>query len=239
MIDGAIDADGLLARIELARVRQLAVDPLLAVDTGRLDADAAIAEAVALHRRAPTVRTWCCDGTAWSDRGANAVLELAIVVAAALAAVRAGGTAGLALRLGLGGELLVDVAKLRAARALWHACAQRLGIAPTPEFHARSRRHLGAHDDVDTHLVHATLDGFAAALGGADTLAIERHDLRGPAAAGSRRWARNISHVLREECGLDRVDDPHRRRATRSRRSPTRSRVGHGSASWRSSRPAG
>ncbi len=213
IIDCAAGAEQLLARTELARVRQLGIDPARAESPEHV-----IAEALALRRRAGALRTWCCDGTPWRDAGADPALELAIVVAGALAAVRAGAgagldarsvVAGLSFRIGLRGDVLLDLAMLRAARLLWSGCARRLELADIAvPLHARSTRHLGKDDDVDTHLVRATLEGFAAAMGGADSLAIERHDLRGPAAGGARRWARNISHVLRGECGLARLDDP-------------------------------
>ncbi|HWB77134.1 MAG TPA: methylmalonyl-CoA mutase family protein, partial [Nannocystaceae bacterium] len=184
IVDGATEIP-----TDLARVRQLSL--------------ATVDGAIALHRRAPHVRTWCCDAG-----DGDPVEQLAAVIAGALAAVHAGLPAdALALRIALHGDTLVDIAKLRAARSLWHACAHRLGIAASVPIHARTRRHLGTHDDVDSHLVHATLDGFAAAVGGADTLTIERHDLRGAANVGARRWARNISHLLKSESGLDRIDD--------------------------------
>jgi methylmalonyl-CoA mutase len=212
IMDCAQGATRLAARLaDAVAVQQVAIDP------HRRGNPDDLAEAIALRRAAPRLRTWCCDGTPWHDAGASAVLELAIVIAGALAAVRAAEcegialptlVAGLAMRFGLRGDVLVDIAKLRAARALWAGCAARIGVAGHMPIHARSSRRTSSATDVDTNLVHATLEGFAAALGGADTLTIERHDLRGPAASGARRWARNISHVLRGESGLHRIDDP-------------------------------
>jgi methylmalonyl-CoA mutase len=114
----------------------------------------------------------------------------------------------LVLRVGLGGDLLVDVAKLRALRWLVLALARRLGAAEAGAavpIHAFTARRTRSRVDVDTNLVRATVEAFAAAIGGADAIAIAPHD---GGTQASARWARNVSHVLRHEVHLDRVDDP-------------------------------
>lgn len=165
-----------------------------------------------------STRTWFCDGAAWHDAGATAVDEVAIVLAGALGAIRrlsdrgvsADQAAGrLLLRVGLGGDVLVDVAKLRALRSLWHGCATQLGIAPgAVPLHARTARRVRSRRDVDTNLVRATYELFAAATAGADALVVEPHDRGSVADDGAYRWARNLAHLMRHESRLDVVDDP-------------------------------
>jgi len=105
--------------------------------------------------------------------------------------------------------VLIEIAKLRALRWLLLGLARRLGApeqgARVP-IHAATTRRARSRIDVDTNLVRATIEGFAAAVGGADSLAIGNHDPRGSTA--SARWARNVSHLLRHEAHVDRVADP-------------------------------
>jgi methylmalonyl-CoA mutase len=162
---------------------------------------------------APGLRTALACGLPWHDAGASAVDEVAAVLATSLAYVRAGASAvdvlgTLVLRVGLGGDVLVDVAKLRALRWLVLGLARRLGApeagAAIP-IHAHTARRTRSRIDVDTNLVRATVEAFAGAIGGADAIAIAPHD---GGTEASARWARNVSHVLRHEAQLDRVDDP-------------------------------
>lgn len=174
--------------------------------------DAAIERAAARP-----LRTWLCDGTPWHDAGATAVDEIACVLAGVIGALRgieartgaspSEAAPALLMRVGLGGDVLVDVAKLRALRGLWHACAGELGIdtAAIP-VHARTARRVRSRLDADTNLVRATYELFAAATTGVDAIVVEPHD--GGAADGSHRWARNLVHLMRHESHLGRVDDP-------------------------------
>jgi len=182
----------------------------------RTSATAAVEAALA--RQTPrSVRTWLCDGAVWHDAGATAVDEIAIVLAALLGALRRMGDRGISageasstllMRVGLGGDVLVDVAKIRALRGLWHACAHHLGVATAaiPVF-ARTGRRLRSRYDADTNLVRATLELFAAATAGADALVVEPHQPE-DAGDGAHRWARNLAHLMRHESHLDAVDDP-------------------------------
>lgn len=195
---------------ELARKGGLAVG----IDEAVAGLDA-LRRSVAAH--APGLRTALACGLAWHDAGASAVDELAAVVATVLATMRAAESASaaapetlgtLVTRVGLGGDLLVDVAKIRTLRWLLLAIADRAGApdrGPTIPIHAFSGQRTRARLDVDTNLVRSTIEAFAAAIGGADAIAIAPHD--GDLGA-SARWARNVSHLLRDEAHLAKVADP-------------------------------
>lgn len=191
------------------------IDPCGAGDIGE---DAWSRDAIARWVADPHAFVWACDGAAWHDAGASAVDELAAALGGLLVAVRARERAGHTalpepgawmLRLGLGGSLLIDVAKLRAARALVTAVLSRLGSAPPQlQLWARSGRRNRAATDVDTNLVRASLEAFAAVSGGADGILLEPHDRRPSNLDDAGRWARNIAALLQHECHLDRVADP-------------------------------
>jgi methylmalonyl-CoA mutase len=58
-------------------------------------------------------------------------------------------------------------------------------------------------------MLRVTAEAFAAVVGGVDSLHVGPYDeISGKSDEFSRRIARNIHTILREECGLDRVIDP-------------------------------
>lgn len=170
---------------------------------------------------APGLRTALVDATPWHDAGATAADELAAGIAAGLEHLRGLARAGIAADeaaealvfvFAVGRDLLLELAKLRAARSLWARVAAACGAGPKGQvmrLHARaSRRELAALDPW-VNLIRTTTEGFAAALGGADTIAIAALDeaLGEPGPLG-RRLARNVQLILREESHLGAVRDP-------------------------------
>jgi methylmalonyl-CoA mutase len=207
-----IDLRALAGGLVADPVGQLARDGGLAVAVDDAIAGLGAARTFALAQ-APMLRTVLACGLPWHDAGASAVDELAAVLSTALAYVRAhesaaDGLGALVLRVGLGGDVLVDVAKIRALRWLVLGVARRLGapqLGATVPIHAHSGRRTRSRADADTNLVRATVEAFAAAIGGADAIAIAPHD---GGVGSSARWARNVSHLLRHEAHLDAVADP-------------------------------
>lgn len=180
-------------------------------------ADPYAPEGVAAPTRAAPAARWLCDAAAWHDRGARATDEIAVAACGVLAAIRELGRDGhdasaavsrIVIRLGMAGDVLVDVAKLRATRGLVHAMLGFLGVDARPVVHARTGRRVRSRLDADTNLVRATYETFAAACGGADALLVEPHDRAHAGPADVHRWARNLVHIARLESHLDTVDDP-------------------------------
>ncbi len=210
LVDGGATPESVLA---LANV-QVWIDPCSAHASDGPPLQPLIARWLAQ----PEAWTWVCDGAAWHDAGASAVDEVAIAIAGLLVALRSRERAGLsptpptgswALRLGLGGTLLLDVAKLRATRALAQAVLVHAGdAAAAPRLFARSARRTRTPEDLDTNLVRAALEAFAGHTGGADALLLEPHDRRPASADDAARWARNTGVLLERECHLGRVADP-------------------------------
>ncbi len=170
---------------------------------------------------APGLRTALVDATPWHEAGATAADELAIGLAAALEHLRAltgrgiapdAAAGALVFVSAVGRDLLLELAKLRAARLLWARVAAACGVGPAGQamhLHARaSRRELSGLDPW-VNLVRTTVEGVAAAVGGADTVAVAALDeaLGEPGPLG-RRMARNVQLLLREESHLGAVRDP-------------------------------
>jgi methylmalonyl-CoA mutase len=159
----------------------------------------------------------------WTEERAPqmAVDELALAVATGVEYLRRVEAAGIApevvcrrLRfiLPVGRDFFMEIAKLRAVRWLWARAAEACGVAPdaraVPVHAITSPRCLTVRDPW-VNMLRGTVESFAAVVGGADVITVLPFD----SAAGQsdklgRRLAVNTQTILREESGLDRVEDP-------------------------------
>lgn len=183
----------------------------------RFDRMAALTAHAALH--APALRTIAVSGDVHHHAGATATQELGHVIATVVAYVEELKARGLPpeqvlprirLRLAVGSDYFMEIAKIRAARWLWSRVAEAYGVPDAPvHLHASTSRWNKTAYDAHTNLLRVTAEAFAAVVAGADSLHIGPYDeiARVPDAF-SRRIARNLHAILREECGLDRVIDP-------------------------------
>jgi len=153
--------------------------------------------------------------------GANAAQELGIAMATGIAYLRAMGAHGLSVDRAAGqllfvfalrADMFMEVAKLRAARALWSrvvAACGGSGGAGRMVMHARTSPADRTARDPWVNLLRSTTECFAAAVGGADSIHVGPFD----EAVGlpddfSRRIAANTQLLLREESHLHAVADP-------------------------------
>lgn len=168
----------------------------------------------------PSLRTILVDAVGLHDAGASAEQEVAFAIAAGIEHLRRLEAQGLSpaaamphlmLRIATGGELLVEVAKLRAVRHLWarvrtHAGA---GSGPATPLWVRTSGRAITRRDPWVNLLRGSVGGLAAVLGGASTVAVQPFtDALGSPTVEGRRWAINTQHILRGECHLGVVDDP-------------------------------
>lgn len=160
-----------------------------------------------------------------ADTGLNAWQELGALFANAveyLDAAQARGRAPLpALAKGVGGvnfrvsmDLFEDVAKLRAARKMWHdLVGARYGI--TDERSRRLRIHVVTAGSAMTYqqplnnIVRGTLMGLASVLGGVQSLGVSGYDeaLSVPSEHAHQMSVR-IQQILHEETNIAAVADP-------------------------------
>lgn len=170
---------------------------------------------------APRLQTLCVHSRSWHEAGGNAVQELALSMATALAYLRAMEAAGLGvdvtaprLRFAftVGTQFFMEIAKLRAARMLWSRLVGVLGgsaEAQRASLHVRTSLFNKTTYDPHNNLLRTTVEAFAAVLGGCDSLQVGPFDevLRVPGEF-SQRVARNQQLILRDECALTQVIDP-------------------------------
>ena len=157
------------------------------------------------------------------EAGATAVEELAFTLADGIEYVRSAARAGLevdrfAPRLsfffGIGMNLFMEVAKLRAARWLWASLMQEHFTPRDPRSlmlrtHCQTSGVSLTSQDPYNNIVRTTIEALAAVLGGTQSLHTNSFDeaLALPTDF-SARIARNTQHILREEAGLTKVVDP-------------------------------
>ncbi len=159
------------------------------------------------------------DGRVLHNAGATEAQELGMMLASAVAHLRLFEEARQALVYAaphIGFSLSVDqdqflsMAKIRALRKLWARVQQSCSIAPSPAvIHAETSYRMMTFKDPETNILRTTLAGFAAAVGGADSLSILPHTIaHGLPDAFARRIARNTQLIMANESNLGFVADP-------------------------------
>lgn len=170
-------------------------------------------------KKAPGLRTISVKGDVYHNAGATATQELGHVIATLVAYIEEMKARGLTpesvlphvrIRLSVGSDYFMEIAKIRAARWLWSKVAAAYGVENAPvQIHASTSKWNKTTYDAHTNMLRVTAEAFAAVVAGVDSLHIGPYDeISGKTDEISRRIARNLHTILREECGLDRVIDP-------------------------------
>jgi methylmalonyl-CoA mutase len=156
------------------------------------------------------------------EAGATAVQELAYTLADGMEYVRCAKTDGLdiddfAPRLsfffGIGMNLFMEVAKLRAARTLWHRIMTDLGARKDESKRLRTHCQTSGvsltEQDPYNNIIRTTIEALAAVLGGTQSLHTNSFDEAIALPTDfSARIARNTQLILAEESGVTAVADP-------------------------------
>jgi len=159
------------------------------------------------------------DGRVIHDAGGSEVQELAFVLAAGVAYLRAMEAAGISLedaqglvyaRLSADADQFLTMAKFRAIRLMWTRVEQACGLTPKPLFVAADTAwRMLTQRDPYVNMLRATMATFSAGLGGANAITVLPHTLAlGLPDPFARRAARNTQLVLLEESNLAKVSDP-------------------------------
>jgi len=159
------------------------------------------------------------DGRVIHDAGGSEVQELAFVLAAGVAYLRALEGAGVELevargmvyaRLSADADQFLTMAKFRALRQLWTRIEQACGLGPKPIYiAAQTAWRMLTQRDPYVNMLRATIATFSAGLGGANAITVLPHTLAlGLPDPFARRVARNTQLVLLEESNLAKVSDP-------------------------------
>ncbi|MFM2228240.1 MAG: hypothetical protein RL664_1583 [Bacteroidota bacterium] len=112
----------------------------------------------------------------------------------------------------VGSELYVEIAKLRAFRAVWshvmksgspeHACSNHAFVKVQTDGYFQAKK------DTDNNLIRSTIQALAASVGGANRIEVLPMEFaKGTDVSDHLRWARNIQHLLIEESYFDKYSD--------------------------------
>ncbi|HVM23627.1 MAG TPA: methylmalonyl-CoA mutase [Sphingomicrobium sp.] len=173
-------------------------------------------------REMPKFNSISISGYHMHEAGATAVQELAYTLADGMEYVRAACTQGLEIdafagRLsfffGIGMNLFMEVAKLRAARTLWHRIMTDLGAkndrSKMLRTHCQTSGVSLTEQDPYNNIVRTTVEALAAVLGGTQSLHTNSFDEAIALPTDfSARIARNTQLILAEESGVTAVADP-------------------------------
>jgi len=173
-------------------------------------------------REMPKFNSISISGYHMHEAGATAVQELAYTLADGMEYVRTAQASGLdvdafAPRLsfffGIGMNLFMEVAKLRAARTLWARIMGDLGAKSEKSkllrTHCQTSGVSLTEQDPYNNVVRTTVEALAAVLGGTQSLHTNSLDEAVALPTDfSARIARNTQLILAEESGITAVADP-------------------------------
>lgn len=171
--------------------------------------------------KAPKTRVMSIDGTVYEAAGCSSSQELAFVLSTAIGYINGLQMVGFTIdeiaplfqvKLSLGSNLFMEIAKIRAFRLLWAEMIRAFGGNERSQkiwIHGRSARFNKSVYDIYTNVLRTTTEAFSGVIGGADSLEIGCFDeLIKPGDEFSRRIARNQQILLAEESHLNKVIDP-------------------------------
>ncbi|SDD55924.1 methylmalonyl-CoA mutase [Cupriavidus sp. YR651] len=175
-----------------------------------------------LGRHAPHFHGMSISGYHFQEAGADPTLELALTLANArtyLAQLDARGLdvdrfcGGLSFFFGVGKSFYVEIAKLRAARLLWHEIVREQGgrsaRATAMRMHCQTSGWSLAAQQPRNNIARTTVEALAAVFGGTQSLHTNGFDeaLALPGVEASQ-LARDTQLILQHEFGLSDVADP-------------------------------
>ena len=170
----------------------------------------------------PKFNSISISGYHMQEAGATAVQELAFTIADGIEYVKNGVASGLDIdrfagRLSfffaIGMNFFMEVAKLRAARLLWHRAMTKLGArderSKMLRTHCQTSGVSLTEQDPYNNVIRTTIEAMAAMLGGTQSLHTNALDEAIALPTDfSARIARNTQIVLQEETGMTKVVDP-------------------------------
>lgn len=170
---------------------------------------------------APMAKVITIDGEVFHNAGANAVQELAYIIAAGVNAIKElmhrGVSAedackAIAFNFSVGARFFTEIAKVRAARAVWAKIVSEFGASAEAQkmyimtFTSKVNK---TKFDPYVNLLRGTTEALSAVLAGAESVHVSQFDEElGLPSDFSRRISRNIQSVLKHEAHLMDTIDP-------------------------------
>ncbi len=173
-------------------------------------------------RSMPKFNSISISGYHMHEAGATAVQELGYTIADGMEYVRTAIERGmpvdefaprLSFFFAIGMNFFMEVAKLRAARVLWHTVMQSFNAQKQSSLllrtHCQTSGWSLAAQDPYNNVIRTTIEAMAAVLGGTQSLHTNSFDeALGLPTEASARIARNTQLIIAEESQITRVADP-------------------------------
>lgn len=169
----------------------------------------------------PRNRVISIDGTVYEAAGASAVQELAFVLSTAIGYIQGLQYSGFEIgqlapmfqvKLSLGSNFFMGIAKIRAFRLLWAEMMKAFGAEEVSRkvwIHGKTAKFNKSIYDGYVNVLRTSTEGFSGVIGGVDSLEIDCFDaLVAESDELSRRMARNQQVILKEEAHFAKVVDP-------------------------------
>ncbi len=174
-----------------------------------------------LFKPFPYFKSICLDTSVYSNAGGTAVQEIGYGSAALVELLdgltEKGNTPAelfrdLFIYTAVGSDYFMEIAKLKTLRIAIHQMAELYQVnlpAEEVELFAATSRWSKSAGEPYNNLLRNTTEAMSAVLGGCNTLLVLPHDrFSGTSDVFSKRMARNISNILKEESYFDKVMDP-------------------------------
>jgi methylmalonyl-CoA mutase len=170
-----------------------------------------------LQKYLPGFKLGVVDGLGLHQGHAASVQELAGLLQAGEAYLAAASPTELELvaqsilfKVAIGKSYFVEIAKLRALHILWFNVLKAYGIQKANVSIAAHFAPESQDENANTNMIRAATQAMSAIIGGAQELYVLPSNVGAGEAPTpfSRRIARNVQHLLRQESYLDKVQDP-------------------------------
>ncbi|MED4027032.1 methylmalonyl-CoA mutase family protein [Priestia megaterium] len=172
------------------------------------------------HSNVPELKTIIVSSIPYHNSGANAVQELAYMLATGVQYIDECIKRGLSLHqvlphmtfsFSVSSHLFMEISKLRAFRMLWANVVRAFDdtAVSVPFIHTETSHLTQSKEDMYTNALRSTVQAFASIVGGADSLHIEPYDsVTSSSSQFAHRLARNTHLILQHETHISKVMDP-------------------------------
>lgn len=172
------------------------------------------------HSNVPELKTIIVSSIPYHNSGANAVQELAYMLATGVQYIDECIKRGLSLHqvlphmtfsFSVSSHLFMEISKLRAFRMLWANVVRAFDdtAVSLPYIHTETSHLTQSKEDMYTNALRSTVQAFASIVGGADSLHIEPYDsVTSSSSQFAHRLARNTHLILQHETHISKVMDP-------------------------------
>jgi len=172
-------------------------------------------------KSAPSLKALGIDLQPYYESGGNAVQELAFAMATGAEYIRNLTDLGceidqiahnIQFLFSIGSDFFTEIAKFRAIRSLWAQVIKAFGgetAAQKTSLQGHSSKRNKTVNDPHVNILRTTTEAFSGVIGGCDIISVAPFDeTTGLPDDFSRRVARNIQIILREECHGHKTIDP-------------------------------